>query len=331
MLEFGWRGASGVVIILTVRANATMTSREWLLLIALSMIWGASYFFFKILDAQLSPLTTVMARVVFSTLILLAIVVLSGKSMPASPGVWGAFAIMGLLNNVIPFTLIIWSELRISSGLASILNATTPLFAVVLAHFLTRDERLSANKVVGVIVGLFGVVVLIGLGALRTFNLTNVAQLACIGAALSYAGAGIYGRRFKTLGIAPLVAATGQFAASAVIVTPLALTLDRPWRLPPPSAETWLALAGLVVLSTVIAYIMYFQILASAGATNVLLVTLLIPVSALILGTLLLKEPLVPRDLVGMLLIGCGLLAIDGRVVSWAQGALYQGRSQTQR
>jgi drug/metabolite transporter (DMT)-like permease len=257
-----------------------------------------------------------MVRVVAAAVMLLAIVYVTGKSMPSSREVWVAFAVMGVFNNIIPFSLIIWGESQIQSGLASILNATSPLFSVVLAHFLTREERITPNRIAGVLIGLAGMAVLIGPSALGGLNLTSLAQLAVIAAAISYAWVAIYARRFKVLGIPPLVTATGQIVASAVIVTPLALWIDHPWTLAhAPSSGAWLAMAGLVVLSTVLAYIVYFRILASAGATNALLVTLLVPVSALLLGGLFLKERLSVGDGIGMLLIFMGLAVMDGRIL----------------
>jgi drug/metabolite transporter (DMT)-like permease len=308
------------------RAQQTMTATEWVMLAALSVVWGGSFFFFKILVGELPVLTIVMVRVAAAAILLLAIVYVTGKSMPSSREVWVAFAVMGVFNNIVPFGLIIWGESQIQSGLASILNATSPLFSVVLAHFLTREERITPNRIAGVLIGLAGLAVLIGPKALGGLNLTSLAQLAVIAAAISYAWVAIYARRFKVLGISPLVTATGQLVASAIVVTPLALWIDHPWTLAhAPSAAAWLAMAGLVILSTVLAYIVYFRILASAGATNALLVTFLVPVSALLLGSAFLKERFALTDFVGLLLIGCGLAAIDGRILRAAKQRFAQG------
>ena len=229
---------------------------------------------------------------------------------------WLAFFGMGLLNNAIPFSLIVWGQTQIASGLASILNATTPLFTVLVAHVLTADERLSKGRIVGVLLGLAGVVALIGPQALVGLGQDVLAQLAILGAALSYAFASIFGRRFKRMGVPPLATATGQVTASSVLLLPVALIVDRPWTLPSPALPVWAAIIGLALLATALAYILFFRILASAGAVNLMLVTFLIPVSAILLGMAFLGESLAPMDFIGMALIGLGLAAIDGRLAS---------------
>ena len=234
--------------------------------------------------------------------------------MPANRKVWSAFFGMCILNNVIPFSLIVWGQQHIASGLASILNATTPLFTVIAAHILTRDEKMTMLKMLGVTIGFTGVVIMIGYEIFGGVGKSIYGQLAVLGAAVSYSLAGIYGRRFHQLGIKPMVTATGQVTASSVLLIPMALLIEKPFQLPVPGLEVWLAVAGLAVISTALAYILYFRILATAGATNVLLVTLLIPVSAILLGTVFLGEILEIKHLIGMGLISIGLLAIDGRV-----------------
>jgi drug/metabolite transporter (DMT)-like permease len=229
--------------------------------------------------------------------------------MPADRGLWGAFFVMGLLNNVIPFSLIFWGQTLIASGLAAILNATTPLFTVLVAHVATTDEKLSASRLLGVFAGVVGVAVMIGPGTFAGGS--TLAKIAVLGAALSYAFAAIWGRRFR--GLPPVLTATGQLSASAIVTAPIALLLDRPWSLVFPSLRVVAALVALALLSTAAGYIVYFALLARAGATNVLLVTLLIPPSALLLGALFLAESVEPRDLAGLAFIACGLAAIDGR------------------
>ena len=224
----------------------------------------------------------------------------------------GAFLAMGLLNNVVPYTLIALGEIHISSGLASILNATTPIFTVLAAHALTANERLTWAKGVGVALGLLGVAVLIGPGVLSGIGHGDVGELSCLLAALSYSLAGIYGRRFR--GLAPLKIATGQMTASTIVLVPITLLADHPWTLPFPSAHAWSAWVGIALLSTALAYVIYFRILAAAGATNLLLVTFLLPVSALLLGAVFLRETITLPSLEGMAFIGLGLAAIDGRM-----------------
>jgi drug/metabolite transporter (DMT)-like permease len=285
---------------------------EWLLLIGLSLLWGASFFFSKVAVAELPPFTLVLGRVAIAALALNLVVIATGHRLPTSFKLWGLFLIMGALNNLIPFSLIFWSQTQIASSLASILNATTPLWTVLLAHLLTQDERLTGLRLAGVLLGLFGVVIMIGPDALQGLGLNVLAQLAVLGATVSYAFAGIFGRRFK--GSSAYVTAAGQVTGTTLMMLPIALWVDRPWLLPLPGAQTWGALLGLALLSTALGYIIYFRLLATAGATNVLLVTFLIPISALLLGMTILSERLDLRHFVGMALIGLGLAAIDGRL-----------------
>jgi drug/metabolite transporter (DMT)-like permease len=309
-------------------AGHTMSAREWALLLLLSGLWGGSFFFSKVALAELPPLTVVLGRVGLAAAALNLAVLAAGERMPASPRLWGLFAAMGLLNNLVPFSLIFYGQTQISSSLASILNATTPLWTVLLAHLFAADERITAGRLAAVLAGLCGVAVMIGPDALGGLGRDALAQLAVLGAAISYACAGIFGRRFR--GVPPLVTASGQVTATTLMMLPIALLADRPWALPPPSAVTWGALAGLALLSTALAYLIYFRLLASAGATNLLLVTFLIPVSALLLGTLVLGEQLDPRHFLGMALIGAGLAAIDGRLLGRASLLFRLGRAGRQ-
>jgi drug/metabolite transporter (DMT)-like permease len=291
-----------------------MGGREWAMLLALAALWGGSFFFNGVAVRELPSLTLVWLRVAVAAAALLLALRLLGQGMPSSSRVWAAFIGMGLLNNVLPFVLIVWGQHRIASGLASILNATTPLFTVLVAHLLTSDEKLTPLKASGVSVGFAGAVVMIGPNALGGLGAVALAQLACLAGALSYAFAGIFGRRFKRMEIAPMATAAGQVSASTVLLLPVMLLVDRPWTLATPHAATWGAVLGVGLLSTAIAYVLYFLILANAGATNLLLVTFLIPVSAIFLGALVLGEALLPHHLAGLALIGAGLACIDGRL-----------------
>lgn len=293
--------------------NRPMTLLEWAMLLALATVWGGSFFFNGIAVRELPVFTVVVTRVALAAIILLAIMRLRGERMPRDKRVWAAFFGMGLLNNAIPFSLIVWGQQHIASGVASILNASTPLFTVILAHVLTRDERMTGGKLSGVLIGFIGVAVMIGAEAFRDFGVNVAAQFMCLAGAVSYALAGIYGRRFKAMGISPMSTATGQVVASSLILLPLMMVVDHPWTLQTPSLAAIGALIGVAAISTALAYVLYFRILATAGATNLLLVTFLIPVSAILLGTLFLGEVLLPRHFAGMALIGIGLAAIDGR------------------
>ena len=304
--------------------NRMMTPAEWGLLITLALLWGGSYFYIAIAIKVLPALTIVAFRVVLGAALLYLAVRATGAAMPRDGASWRAYFVMGFLNNVVPFSLIAWAQGHVASGLAAILNATTPLFAVVFAHYLTGDERMTGGRVAGLIVGFAGVVVMIGPDALGGMNSDLMAELALLLASVFYAVSPIYARRFGRAGHAPIVSATGQFTAAAVMMVPLTLVIDRPWTLPVPGAEVWAALIALAALSSAVAYIIYYRLLKTAGAVNLLLVTFLVPVSAILLGAVFLHERLALADFAGMGLIALGLAAIDGRPLR----LLTLGRSQ---
>jgi drug/metabolite transporter (DMT)-like permease len=290
-----------------------MTGRDWVLLVLLSILWGGSFFFAKVIVQEMPPFTLVFVRFACVAGALWVYLAISGTRLPRSVSIWVAFAVMGALNNLIPVALIAWAQITIASGLASILIATMPVFSILVAHCITANERISANKLVGIALGIAGVAALVGLNTLEGSPGSILAMLGCLAAALSYGCANVFGRRFKRLGITPTVGAFGQLAATAVMVLPFALVFDHPWLLPPPTAAVLASMLGLVVLSTALAYAIFFRLLASAGTINVSLVTLLIPVSAILLGTFFLGENLSAFQFAGMALIGLGLVAIDGR------------------
>lgn len=292
-----------------------MNATEWAMLVALSLLWGGSFFFVGIAVKELPPVTIVTLRVSLAAIALLIVCRIMGLQLPRQWAVWRAFSGMGLLNNIIPFCLIVWGQTHIASGLASVLNATTPLFTVIVAHFLTADEKMTGNKLAGVLVGFAGVATMIGPAALAGATSGLVGQIAVLGAAISYAFASIFGRRFKAMGVPPLMTATGQISSSTLMLIPLALLIDKPWTLAMPGLETWGALVGIALLSTALAYLIFFRILATAGATNLALVTFLIPVSAILLGSMFLGERLEPKHFAGMAMIAAGLAAIDGRLL----------------
>ena len=295
------------------RDGPHMGGREWTMLLILSAVWGSSFFFYKVLVDVLPPLTVVLGRVGLAAVALNLVLLARRDPLRATPVQWCRFAVLGLLNNAIPFALFAWGETRITSGLASILNATTPIFGVLVAHAATEDERLNWGKAAGVAFGFLGVTVLTGPAALAgRGNLAG--EGACLLAALSYSLGGVYGRRFRAL--PALKVATGQITAATLLLLPVAAVVDRPWTLPPPSPATWAALLGIALLCTAFAYLLFFRILAAAGATNLFLVTFLLPVSALLLGYFALGERLRPEGFAGMALIGLGLAAIDGRLAA---------------
>ena len=298
-----------------VQINRSMGAAEWAMLVSLSILWGGSFFFTKLALGGLPPLTLVLARVGLASLVLALLLYAKGERLPRDVAAWRAFAGMAILNNAVPFVLLVWAQTRIGSGLASILNATTPLWTVLVAHLATGDERATPNRIVGTLLGFVGVAVMIGSQALHGSGVSVLAQAGCLVATLSYACAGVFGRRFRRMGIAPLATACGQLVAATVVLAPIALVVDTPWRLAPPSSQVILAVLGLVLLSTATAYVLYFRLLARAGATNLLLVTFLIPVTAVLLGTAVLGETLALRHVLGMIGIALGLIAIDGRLV----------------
>lgn len=286
------------------------------MLLLLSMLWGGSYFFVEIALLEWSPLLIVAVRVVVAAIVIWGIVLAAGLPVPRSWPAWIAFFWMGLLNNIFPFLLIVWGQKEIESGLAAVLTAAAPIFTVIVAGALLKDEPVTRSKLFGVVLGLIGVVVLIGPSALTGLDTNLFAQIAVLGAALSYAFAGVYARRFPRMNIDPIVAAAGQLLMSSLIMILLALVFEAPNQLLESSAKVWIAVGLMAIFSTALAYILYFRLLASAGATNAILVTLLIPVTAILLGAIFLNERLQWLHFLGMLVIGLGLSVIDGRLLS---------------
>ena len=299
-----------------------MTRTDWTLLVTLSVLWGGSFLFVEIALSGLPALTIVLGRVGLAALVLGAVLALRGVALPRRA--WGAVLVMGFLNNVVPFTLFVLAQGRIDGALAAIVNATMPLWTVIVAHLFTADERITPAKAAALGLGFGGVVVMTGGAA----GGEALAILFCLGAALSYGFAGVWGRRFRRMGVLPLATAFGTVAASSLLLLPLVVIVDRPWAMAWPGQGPLWAVAGLALLSTALAYLIYFRLLASAGATNLSLVTFLIPVSAVAMGVVFLGETVLPRHLFGFALIVAGLLAMDGRVLRWANPRMArQGRA----
>lgn len=292
--------------------NQTMGPVEWILLVVLSILWGGSFFFSKLGVSALPPLVVVFLRVAIAAVALMAALVTLGRPLPKGVRLWSALAAMGLLNNVIPFALIFWAQTHIPSGLAAIINSTTPLFSVIVAQFAGGQERLTVARAGGALVGIAGVAMMTASGLTAGTEGDALAELACIGAAISYAAAGVFGRRY--LGrVAPMTTAAGQLVASTVIMLPVVLLTEPRAMDLRPGLGVIAAIVALALVSTALAYVIYFRILAAAGATNILLVTLLIPVSAILLGGTFLGERLETRHLLGMAVIAISLGVIDGR------------------
>lgn len=292
-----------------------MTPVEWVLLFILGGFWGCTFFFNEIAILELPPLSIILFRVALASIILWIVVFASGITIPRSREVWIALTVMAAINSAIPFFLIAWGQIHITGGLASILIATSPLFAVVGAHYWTQDEGLTAGKVIGVLAGMIGVVFLLGPELLGDIGSDLLGQLSVLGAAICYAGSAIYGRRFARFGLPPMFVATGQMTMATVLLVPFTLIIDQPWSLANPGLPVWAAIISLALVSTTFAYLIYFRILATAGAINILLVNFLVPVSALLLGIFVLGETLTTEQVIGMACIVVGLVMIDGRIL----------------
>jgi drug/metabolite transporter (DMT)-like permease len=293
-----------------------MNARNWSLLLLLALLWGSSFFFYKVLVAAVPPVTVVLGRVGLAAIAMNLWLAVQGQSMPMSGKLWLRFLLLGFLNSSFPFVLIAWGELRIASGLASILNATTPIFMVAVAHWGTDDEKLSPGKAAGILLGILGVIVLVGPGALGGGG-TIWAELAVIAASCSYGFGGVYSRRFKDL--SPLQAATGQMTGATILLIPLSLLLDHPWTLVMPHLDVWAAWLAIALVNTALAYVVYYRMVATVGVTYISLVTFLIPVIALFLGGTFLDERVTVQALSGMTIIALGLAATDERIWSWAR------------
>src|ERR1700732_3582164 len=290
--------------------------RDWSLLGLLSVLWGGSFFFNGVARRELPPLTVVLLRVALAAVIMLPALRVYRIRFPVGLSGWMPFFAIALLNNVLPFSLIVIGQTYIPSGLASILNATTPLFTV-LVMAAAGDEKLQPRRVAGVVTGLIGVIILHGQDPGIQAG-EGIGILLCLAAAFSYGLAALYARR-KLSNSPPLATATFQLLASSLMMTIIAAVFERPWQLPVPGATTWLAMMGLAGLSTALAYIVFFQVLRRSGSTNVMLVTLLVPVTAILLGYLVLGESISLREIIGALVIGSALLLIDGRVLSFVR------------
>ncbi len=296
--------------------RAQMDKSDWVLLITLALIWGGAFLFIGVAVRHVHPLTYVWLRLTIAAAAMWIFLKFRGQPLGLPRQVWGSILLLALLNNAVPFTLFGWGQTHIASGLAAILNATTPIWGVIVAHFLTHDERMSPRKIAGVLLGFGGVATMIGPTLLANIGTDAVAQLACITASLSYALAAVWARRFKRLGLSPMSVTTGQLTAGAAMMLPLALLVDKPWTQPFPPLTAWGAIIALALMCTAFGYVLYFKLIDSAGATNALLVTLLVPPVAILLGGLFLGESLAPNDFAGLAMIALGLAAIDGRLLS---------------
>ena len=307
--------------------NRTMTPVEWLLLVLLSTLWGSTFLFITFASRELPPFTIAAVKVTLAACALMLAMRQAGARLPREGSTWRAFGLMGFFNDAGPFILIAFASPYIATGLASVLIATSPLLTVLLAHVMTEDERMTPRHAAGVLVGFAGLAVMLGGG---TFSLTLpsiLAAIACLLAALGYSYAGIYGRRFAPLRLHPMTTAAGQLGTSALVLIPLALIVDRPWSALPVSWTAIGALLALGLLTGALAYSIFFRILATAGATNVVLVTFLSPITAILLGIALLGEHLGPQQMAGMVLVAVGLAVLDGRPLTYVLAKVRPARN----
>jgi drug/metabolite transporter (DMT)-like permease len=296
--------------------RSQMNRSDWLIMAALALIWGSAFFFISVAVHAVQPLTYVWLRLTIAASGLWLFLWWKGESIALPRSVWGSILLLAILNNALPFALFGWGQTHIASGLASILNATTPIWGVVVAHLFTHDERMTPRKIAGVMLGFGGVATMIGPALLSDIGTNGLAQLACVAASLSYAFAAVWARRFKRMGLPPMTVTTGQLTAGALVMLPIAFTLDRPWNAAFPGIGPLAAISALALVCTAFAYVLYFKLIDRAGATNALLVTLLVPPTAILLGALFLGEHLALQDILGLALIALGLAAIDGRLLS---------------
>lgn len=303
-------------------SQPTITRADWIIILTLSILWGGSFLFIAIALKGFAPMTLVFLRTGLAAAALSIWLRWRGQRIPGGMRNWTAYFVLGALNLVLPFTLFFWGITAIPSGLASILNATTPVWGVIVAHLFTADEKATPTKLAGVALGLGGVAVMIGGDALAGLGDTLLPQLGCVLATLSYALALVYGRRFRGWGVEPMPMAAGHLIAASVLVLPIALIVDRPWALPPhPDAVSIGAVIALALFSTTVAYALYFRLLASAGTVAATLPTFVIPIVAVFLGITILHEQVEPRHWAGMALIAAGLAAIDGRLMRFGARA----------
>ena len=292
-----------------------MTAREWGLLLFLSLLWGGAFFFAGLSLKELTPHALAFFRLLVAALTLGAIALILRLPMPRGAAFWGRLALLSLFSTAIPFTLLYWAQTHIASGLAAILNAMTPIFTILVAHFFTRDEKVDAQRLLGVFAGLGGVAVIVGPSALSHQGGHLLAEAAVLAAGFCYAIASVYGRRFS--GHPPVTICFAQMVCGAVFLLPVMLLSGAPLRVPVPSLAVIAAVLALGIFSTGLAFVMFFRILARAGATNAMLVTLLVPASAIFLGVMILGETIAPRQFAGLTLIALGLIINDGRPLEY--------------
>lgn len=288
----------------------------WLLIGILSILWGGAFFLIEVGLRSYPPITLVFMRLVLAVPPMWIAMRLMGQRLPSEPRVWGLLAVVGALNCALPFILFFWGQQYLDSGYASILNATTPLWGVITAHFLTSDEKATPARILGVLVGMAGIIVMVGPEAMKGLSNNLLAQLACIVSTIFYSFAAIYGRRLSQTELTPMAVATGQTMMAALMMVPVVVLIDQPWTMAAPRLDSTLAGLTLALFSTALAYTLYFRLIDRSGASNAQLVAFLMPILAVILGIAFLGESLSGGQIAGAGLIAIGLAILDGRLVA---------------
>jgi drug/metabolite transporter (DMT)-like permease len=288
----------------------------WLLIGILSILWGGAFFLIEVGLRSYPPITLVFMRLVLAVPPMWIAMRLMGERLPTEPRIWGLLAVVGALNCALPFILFFWGQQYLDSGYASILNATTPLWGVITAHFLTSDEKATPARIVGVLIGMAGIVVMVGPEAMKGLSNNLLAQLACIVSTVFYSFAAIYGRRLSQTELTPMAVATGQTMMAALMMVPVVVLIDQPWTMAAPRLDSTLAGLTLALFSTALAYTLYFRLIDRSGASNAQLVAFLMPILAVILGIAFLGESLSGGQIAGAGLIAIGLAILDGRLVA---------------
>jgi drug/metabolite transporter (DMT)-like permease len=277
------------------------------LLLALATLWGASYTFIKIGVATIPPVTLIAARTLIAGGLLLAVMHWRGIAMPRDPAVWRRFLIQACLNSVVPFTLIAWAERHVDAGLATILGSNAPIFAFLLTLLFARHERPTLRQSFGVGMGLVGICLVVGINALSGLGQEVVAQLALVLAAMTFGAAAIFGRNFS--GLDSIVPAAGSMVCGAILLAPLSLIVDRPWTLSP-SMDSVLALLGLSVFSTALAFVIYFRLIQTLGPVGATAQAYLRVPIGVALSAILLGETLSPSAWAGLVCVIVGIAAM---------------------
>ena len=286
----------------------------WMLIAILSILWGGSFVMIEIGLRSYPPLTLVFARVALAVPPMLLAMRLIGERLPRDSRSWMLLTVVGALNCALPFSLFFWGQQYLDSGYASILNATTPLWGVIAAHFLTSDEKATPTRILGTLVGMAGIVVMVGPAAMKGLSDNLLAQIACLVSTTFYSFAAIYGRRLSQSALTPMSVATGQTITASLIMLPIMLIVDQPWAMAMPRLDSTMAALMLALISTALAYTLFFRLIDRSGASNAQLVAFVIPVFAVLLGSLLLNEKLTAGQAGGAVLIAAGLVILDGRL-----------------